>query len=100
MRPQMPLADQRLAFHRQRAQAKYRSEPWALTFDEWWQLWQPHWSERGMRADQYCMVRRDLTLPWRLDNVVVCARREYLCRGEFWDRRKDRRGRGPSKAKV
>ena len=34
------------AFHSAKGQARRRHILWTLTFDEWWQIWQPHWQAR------------------------------------------------------
>jgi len=61
----------------QKNQAQWREEGWSIKFADWCQLWQEHWHERGRSADQYCMTRRDWSLPWTLDNVQVVPRREH-----------------------
>lgn len=80
-RPKLPLSEQKLAFARQKAQAKYRGEGWQFDFDSWWQMWQPFWSQRGMRREDLCMIREDAQQPWRPDNCVIVTREEYLCYG-------------------
>lgn len=77
-RPTQPLNRQRLAWCRQKAQAKFRNEEWDMTFETWWRLWQPLWSERGMGTDNYCMTRQDDDLPWSESNVLLIQRWHYL----------------------
>lgn len=77
-RPIGPLSGQRLAWSRQRAQARYRGEPWELDFDVWWEMWEPLWHLRGMATDDYCMIRRDDNLPWQESNVLLVQRWQYL----------------------
>ena len=81
-----PLSEQKLAFARARAQAKFRDEPWQMTWEEWWSLWQPHWHQRGMSLDSYCMIRKNHDLPWSKDNALVIQREQYLCLGQPWFR--------------
>jgi hypothetical protein len=84
-RPTGPLSRQRLSWHRQRCQARYRNEPWHIDFDAWWQLWQPYWDQRGMKTTEYCMIRQDDTQPWQLSNVLIVQRWEYLStRGNYY----------------
>lgn len=85
-RPKLPLDQQRLAYHRQRAQAKFRGEPWDMTFDQWWEMWQPYWALRGMSRDSRCMIRRDHTRSWHPENCAIIERHQYLCLGEPWHR--------------
>jgi hypothetical protein len=71
-----------LAWQRQAAQARFRGETWALTFDEFQKVWQEHWLARGKARDEYCMTRKDLDGPWTLDNVEVVQRLEQLQRAQ------------------
>lgn len=74
------LNAQKLAYARSRCQARFRAEPWSdeFTFEVWWQIWQPFWSQRGTQADCLIMVRRDTQLPWHQDNVEIWLRRDWL----------------------
>lgn len=62
-----------------RAQARFRSEDWTLTWEEWLQLW-PHelWDQRGMAADQLVMTRKDHGGAWSFDNVHIVPRAQQL----------------------
>jgi hypothetical protein len=79
-RPKMPLFKQRLCYHRSQAQARFRREPWApeFTFEEWWRIWQPRWSDRGTYRHCVIMCRVDTDLPWHQDNVALKIRRDWL----------------------
>src|SRR5579859_960375 len=41
--------------HKSNAQA--RGIPFLLTFDEWWELWEPHWANRGLCSQCPVMSR-------------------------------------------
>ena len=83
-RPQMwvipdPLGHiQHVAWHRMRAQAHYRGEAWELSFNDYQKLWADHWHEKGRGRYEYCLVRRDYTQPWSLDNALCVQRIEHL----------------------
>ena len=62
---------------RARAQANYRNEDWQLTFDQFAELWDQHWHERGRGPDQYCMSRHDMSGPWSIDNAFIITIREH-----------------------
>ena len=70
--------DQYLAFLRQRAQARYRSEPWLLTFDDFQCLWRDHWHSRGRGRDDFCMSRRDRDQAWCLTNCEIMTRMHHV----------------------
>lgn len=64
---------------RARAQAWYREETWELSEDEYISLWRQnnYYQHKGRHNDEYCLVRKDYKLPWRLDNVHVVTRLEH-----------------------
>jgi len=69
------LHEQHIAFLRQKAQAKFRNEPWDLTIEEYFKLWTPElWVQRGRKATDLCMIRIDTNLAWRTDNVEIVER--------------------------
>jgi hypothetical protein len=45
------------AYALHRSQAAGRGVEFDLTFDEWWEIWEPRWHLRGVRADQMQMCR-------------------------------------------
>lgn len=61
----------------QRNQAQWRGEPWELTLDEWKAVWGDNFHRKGRASDSLCMTRRDRTLPWRTDNVMLMTRKEH-----------------------
>lgn len=60
-----------------RNQARYRSEPWDLTFEQWQAHWAGIWHRRGRTADSLCITRRDGQGAWTDSNVVVITRRQH-----------------------
>ena len=81
--------DQYRAFVQCRNQARFRSEPWELTFDQWCEHWAGRWHLRGRTADSLCITRRDCALPWSDSNVIVITRTSHGTR-----RRGTQRSRG------
>lgn len=71
---------QHIAWHRQRSQAHYRGEEWHLSFEQFQQLWQEHWLDRGKSNTSYCMSRQDPELPWAWGNAEVIPRIDHLKR--------------------
>lgn len=45
----------RALFLAQRNGAEARGIPWRFTYEEWWQLWEPHWERRV--PDKLCLCR-------------------------------------------
>ena len=68
------------AWNRQRSQARFRSEPWDLSWPEWREIWDPHWEQRGRHPHNVCMVRIDSDLGWTKANVEIVSRLEQLAR--------------------
>lgn len=50
----------RFLFAAHKSNARARDIPFALTFDQWWTLWQEsgQWERRGWRRGQYVMARQ------------------------------------------
>lgn len=69
---------QGIAFLRMRCQARYRKEPWDLSFEDFQTLWDGHWTARGRGSTDYCLTRKDRTQPWSLANCQCITRNEYL----------------------
>jgi hypothetical protein len=61
-------------------QAGFRSEPWGLTFDQWWQLWEDsgHWQDRGKGSKSWCMIQQDTSLGWIPGNCTIVLRSDSL----------------------
>jgi hypothetical protein len=73
-----------------RAQARFRGEVFALTFEEYQQLWLGLWQRKGRGADDLCMVRDDPEGGWILTNCQVIPRIDHLRRQRqlYKDKRK------------
>ena len=61
-----------------KAQANFRQEEWDLTFEEYYNLWEPHWENRGRRTQDMCMTRKDVEKAWTKKNVHVITRMEHF----------------------
>ena len=59
-----------------KAQAKFRREPFELTLKEYCTLWQGKIHLKGRLGTEYAITRLDTTKPWMLDNVAVMTRAE------------------------
>ena len=60
------------------AQANHRKEEWDFEFRDWKDMWDEHFDERGRRADQYTMTRKDPKAAWSKENCMVLKRKEAL----------------------
>lgn len=59
----------RLKYASHKANAARRGIAFEMSFEEWWQVWEPHWDKRGVGSDELGMCRtRDLG-PYRADNI-------------------------------
>ena len=67
-------------WHRQKAQANFRNEPWELTFEDFKKIWtETTWPRRGRAPDCLCMTRYpDLEGAWSIDNVVLIDRTNHV----------------------
>lgn len=70
--------DMYLPWLRAKAQANFREEGWELSFEDYFQLWDGKWEQRGRASDQLCMSREDFELPWSLSNCVIVTRNDHL----------------------
>jgi len=71
---------QYIAWQRMSCQARFRDEPWDLSFEEFQAVWQPYWHLRGRSVISYCLTREDPELGWTKDNVICIQRIEHLRR--------------------
>ncbi len=57
----------------QKSNAKRRGIPWELSFEDWWEIWEQSgkWKERGRKADDYVMSRKQDIGGYAKDNVVI-----------------------------
>jgi len=65
-----------IPFLKVKAQARYRQEEFELDFEEFYQLWNGHWDQRGRHSDNLVMTRIDWGSPWAQDNIVLITRKE------------------------
>jgi hypothetical protein len=72
--------DQFVAWHKARAQARFRKEIWLMSFDEFQRLWLGYWHLRGRGSDSLCMTRVDPEGAWEPSNCEILERRQYLSR--------------------
>ena len=59
------------AYLQHKATAKQRGIGFLLTEMEWWNLWAPHYHERGLRKGQKVMCRTGDSGPYELGNVRI-----------------------------
>ena len=71
----------RSAYLSQKSRAKERGVEFLLTFEEWWEMWEPHWERRGRSLDDMQMCRTGDTGPYSVENcrIDTCRnnKREY-----------------------
>ena len=97
MFPNDPLTkDAYYKYLRAKAQAKFRMEPWDLTWDYWWALWTKsgQWLNRSNVKSGYCMSMTDRELGWVQNNV------EIITRGEHFAHRASQAGARPSRSGI
>jgi hypothetical protein len=63
-------------FAQHKARAKRRGIPFSLSFEQWWEMWEPHWEKRGQGAFQMCMCRRHDQGGYEVGNVRIATNRE------------------------
>lgn len=72
------------AFLVARCQAKFRQEEWDLDERDYFELWEPHWDNRGRHTHGMVMTRIDWEKPWHKDNIEFMERRPFLQRAVEW----------------
>lgn len=67
-----------------------RERLWELSFDEWFETWHKSGKldKRGRGKDCYCLIRKDNSLPFRKDNIVVSRIKPKRYISEYLKRRK------------
>jgi hypothetical protein len=58
------------------AGAAKRGLLFTLTFEQWWELWEPHWPERGRGALEKCMCRKADRGGYEPGNVRIATNKE------------------------
>ena len=61
----------RLRYLQHKHAAKQRGVEFDLTFAEWWEIWAPHYHQRGRRPDQMQMCRTADEGAYRTGNVRI-----------------------------
>jgi hypothetical protein len=69
-------AEQRMSWSRMKAQAKFRDEPWDLSWEDYNQIWDKKWHLRGTEKGSYVLTKIDQSGVWHKDNVEVIPRLE------------------------
>jgi hypothetical protein len=71
--------EKRLVFLRMRAQAVYRDEEWAITWEQFQKIWPDDlWDQRGRSSNCLVLTRKDLDGPWVKHNVHIIQRAQQL----------------------
>lgn len=63
--------DPHRAFAQHAANADRRGIGFELTFEQWWEIWEPHYERRGLGSDQLMMCRTGDKGPYALGNVRI-----------------------------
>lgn len=61
----------RKRYNEQKLGAKRRGIEFNLTFDEWWGIWRPYWSNRGRNVGNYVMCRTMDSGAYEVGNVRI-----------------------------
>ena len=72
----LPSNHPRTRFSQHRASAKARGIEFNLTFEQWWQLWEPHWEKRGQKSHEMCMCRKADIGAYEVGNVRIATNKE------------------------
>jgi hypothetical protein len=75
---------QYLAWLQTKAQANFRGEVFALTFEQFQQLWADNWHLKGRGKESYCLTREDPDGAWIIGNVMCIPRVEHLRRQKVY----------------
>lgn len=66
-----------VAFGYSRVSARLRGESWDLTWEQYRDIWEPNWDQRGRSAECLCLARVDLEKSWNKNNVELITRRQH-----------------------
>ena len=71
--------DKHYGYLKHKAQAKYRSEDYTLTWELWAAMWSDElWLLRGRRANSYCLQKIDVEGGWHEHNIEIVTRRKHF----------------------
>lgn len=59
------------AFREHIGSARKRGIPFRMTFEQWWELWEPHYERRGMGAGCFVMCRTKDDGPYAVGNARI-----------------------------
>lgn len=78
--PDIVKHEQYVAYIRHKAQADYRKEPYALTWEDWLWFWDQddNWANRGRKNTAVVLTRQDKLGPWSRANCVIMTRLQHL----------------------
>lgn len=96
--PDQITHDQYRAFIQARNQANFRGETWEMEFDQYQQVWEGHWHQRGRMRDDVCLTRCDHQASWNPDNVEIITRGQHAMNQGFM--RRGWRKNQPRESKV
>lgn len=65
------MREVRQKFLTHRSHAKQRGIEFKMTFEEWWEIWKPHWHNRGTRVGQFMMCRTMDKGAYEVGNVRI-----------------------------
>lgn len=65
-------------FIRAKAQAAFRGEEWNLTFEEYFNMWDEHYDQKGRGREDYSWTRIDPDAPWETSNIMIAKRSEIV----------------------
>ena len=70
------------AWHKHRAQCRFRGEVYELSFEDWQVIWADpeEFAQRGRERLSIVLTRLDHELPWHKDNIEKITRLEQLRR--------------------
>lgn len=64
-----------ISWHKHRSQARFRGEGYRLSIEDYFKLWpQEQWQQRGRKATNLCLIRKDESKAWSLNNCQVTTR--------------------------
>ena len=89
--PDPVIHHQHTAWLHNRVQARYRGEPYDLTFAEFCMLWQGHWHRRGRGWGCLNLTRRDTTVGWTVSNCRLQERSTITHARNFGPRRSQKK---------
>jgi hypothetical protein len=91
--PDLVQHDMYYAWAKHRSQARYRKEPYDLTWEDWQVIWANpvDFLRRGRRPEDLTLTRIDDDGAWTRDNVIIITRLEQLRKAR--DRTMQVRGR-------